>query len=218
MRSTVGLPGVCPVDTSQLTKMGNRYGAGIRFRGPSCRWSQDYFFSVRRRNVGATTTFAHNGCDGRYKLSIPAYPGRVRLCAVKESAGYPDTQGLLFSSPTDNMPEVSLTAGAAVENVDIRLGLPDGVLDTSMIDARSGAPVTKARITWRREDPYSYYSASQYFPDGHFSFALPPVPIYIAVDAPGYAHWTYEDPITGNPYLLLPANRTKVFVVTLFPQ
>lgn len=155
--------------------------------------------------------------DGRYRLSTPAYPGRTRLAAIKEDAGYPDTRGLLFSSQKDNMPEVSLTLGALLGNVDIRLGPPDGVLDGSVVDAGTGDPVSKARITLHRNEPDSMYSAT--LPsDGHFSFALPPVPIQIAVDAPGYQHWSYKNPAAGVPGVFLSGPYHKKIVVELKPQ
>jgi hypothetical protein len=155
--------------------------------------------------------------EGRYKLSIPAYPGRTRLCAIKETAGYPDTQGLLFSSLNDSMPVISLRPSATINDVVIRLGPPDGVLDASVIAGEKGAPVATARISLRRDDPASIYSATVPA-DGHFTLALPPVPIHVSVDAPGYVRWTYKDPITGNPYLVLPGKSTKTLIVNLVPQ
>lgn len=50
---------------------------------------------------------------GRYRLIMPPYRGRIRFCAVKESAGYADTHGLLFSSESDSMPIVSVDPGVS---------------------------------------------------------------------------------------------------------
>lgn len=154
--------------------------------------------------------------DGRYRFSMPAYPGRTRLCAVKESAGYPDTQGLLFSSPNDSMQVVSVTPGATLDNVDIHLGPPNGILDATVVDARSGRPIPKARLLLRRDEPESIYSAT--LPtDGHFSFALPPVPIQISVDAPGYRHWSYKDPDRAAPNVLVKGSDYKRILIELTP-
>lgn len=154
--------------------------------------------------------------DGRYRLLTPAYPGKIRLCAVKETAGYPDTQGLLFSSPRDSMPVVSVAPGAVLDNVDIHLGPPDGVLDAIVVDARNGRAIPKARLILRRDEPESMYSAT--LPsDGHFSFALPPVPIQISVDAPGYRHWTYEDPDRAAPNILVKGSEYKRILIELTP-
>lgn len=155
--------------------------------------------------------------EGRYRLMIPPYPGRTRLCAIKESAGYPDTQGLLFSSPTDAMPEIRLSGRASLDNVDIRLGVPDGVLEASVVDARTGTPVSKARVNLHRDVPESMYSGNVP-PEGRFSFALPPVPIQLSIDAPGYQRWDYKDSSTGVSYLLLPAGEHKRIVIQLVPS
>jgi hypothetical protein len=152
--------------------------------------------------------------EGRYRLVSPAFPGKTRLCAVKESAGYPDTQGLLFTSGGDSMPEVSLVPGGHLENVDIRLGPPDGILEGSVIDAETRAPVPKARITLHRRDPESMHSTS--LPkDGHFLFALPPAPIEIAVVAPGYTPWKYKDAQSGVENLVLTNSDHRVITVEL---
>lgn len=140
--------------------------------------------------------------QGRYRLSTPAFPGRVRLGAVKESAGYPDTQGLLFASKQDHLPLISLSPGAHLKGVDIRLSPPDGVLEGRVIDADTQLPVVKARITLHKNEPDSMYSTSLQS-DGHFVFALPQAAIEIRVVAPGYRPWRYIDPGSGADYLLL---------------
>ena len=155
--------------------------------------------------------------EGRYHLSTPAYQGRTRLCAIKESAGYPDTNGLLFSSVDDNMPEVSLTPGAMLETINIRLGPPDGVVEVAVLDLTTGKPVSKARLVLRRTEPSAFYSAT--IPEeGHVTLALPNVPIYVSVQAPGYLQWVYKDDSTGKPYLLLPRGSSKVLSVNLVAQ
>lgn len=140
--------------------------------------------------------------EGRYRLSTPAFPGRIRLGAVKESAGYPDTQGLLFVSKEDNLPIISLAPGDHLTGVDIRLGPPDGILEGTVIDAQTRSPIVRARITLHRREPDAIYSSSLQS-DGHFAFALPDTPIQIRVIAPGYRPWTYVDLANGEGYLLL---------------
>jgi protocatechuate 3,4-dioxygenase beta subunit len=155
--------------------------------------------------------------EGRYRLTSAAFPGRRRLCAAKESAGYPNTHGLLFVSGKENMPEVSLTAGGHLENVDIRLGPPDGILEGSVIDLRTGAPIPKARITLHRSDPESMYATSLP-PDSHFVFALPPVPIEITVEAPDYKPWEYRNPQSLAKGLVLSNSDHRVIAVELRPN
>ena len=154
--------------------------------------------------------------EGQYRFVLPAYPGKTRLCAVKESAGYPDTQGLLFSSGTDNMLEVSLLPSGRLGGVDIHLGIPDGVVDGIVVDAKTGAPVAKARITLRRNDPESDYSAT-IPPDGHFVLALPPVPIEMVVTAPGYRTWTYKDAQSIGNRLILGNSEYRRISIELTP-
>lgn len=192
-------------------------GRVIDFKGQPVAGAKVSVFPLDLAVSGGMPRRPITDSGGRYRLSTPAFPGRTRLSAVKETAGYPDTQGLLFSSQNDNMPEVSLAPGALLENVDIRLGPPDSVLDGSVVDARTGNAVPEARITLHRNEPDSMYSAT--LPsDGHFSFALPPVPIQVAVDAPGYQHWSYKDPADSAPSLLLSGPDHKKIVVELTPQ
>jgi len=155
--------------------------------------------------------------NGRFHYVLPAYPGRTRLCAIKESAGYPDTQGLLFTYPGENMPEVSLVPGGHLENVDIHLGPPDGVLEGSIVDGVTGAQVPKARITLHRSEPESMYSTSL-GPDGSFLLALPQSPIEVSVIAPGYLPWKYKDPLTGLDKVLIHSTDRRSIVVALTPK
>jgi hypothetical protein len=156
--------------------------------------------------------------DGAYRLVSPAYPGRTRLCAVKESAGYPNAQYSLFVSSTDGkMPEVSLTPGGHLENIDIHLGPPDGIIEGFVVDAGTRAPISKARITLHRSDRESI-SSSTLPPDGHFSYALPPVLIEITVEAPGYLRWTYRDLATRANGIVLSTSDHKKITVELKPE
>lgn len=150
--------------------------------------------------------------EGRYRLVTPAFPGRTRFTAVKESAGYPDTQGLLFVSGKERMPEVSLATGN--QEVNIHLGPPDGILEGTVLDSQTRTPLSKARITLRRAQPASMYSTSLP-PNGHFMFALPPFPIEITVVAPGYMPWRYKDVETGASKLVLPASDHRVITIEL---
>jgi Carboxypeptidase regulatory-like domain len=155
--------------------------------------------------------------EGRYRLVSPAYPGRTRLCAVKENAGYPNTQYLLFASGKETMPEVHLTPGGQFDGVDIRLDPPDGTVEGSVVDATTHEPVPKARITLRRSNPESI-SSSSLPPDGHFFYALPPAPIEISVDAPGYRRWSYRDKTNGANWLVIDTSDHRKITVELRPN
>lgn len=150
--------------------------------------------------------------DGKFRMLSRPY-GRTRFCAVKESAGYPNTQALLFVSGKEKMPELTLAAGAHLR-ADIRLGPPDGVLEISVIDAATSSRVPNARITLHRDQPEAMYSTSL-SADGPFVIALPPVPIEISVTAPGYLHWGYTDPLSGAKALALSTQDHKVLTIVL---
>ena len=159
--------------------------------------------------------------EGKYRLLSPAYQGRTRLCAVKESAGYPDIQALVFASgreTKDSMPEIHLTVGGRLDNVDIRLGPPDGTIEGSVVDAKTGASIPKARITLERPDLDGAKYSTSLFPDGHFFFAIPPAPIQITVVAPGYLPWIYKDSRSGATKLVLDAREHRTLTVELVPK
>jgi len=149
---------------------------------------------------------------GRYRLVSPAF-GKTRFCAVKESAGFPNTQGLLFGSGKENMPIEDLTPGARL-NVDIQLGQPDGILELTVIDAVSRAPAAKACITLQRAIPESMYSATVPA-DGRIVLPLPPAPISVKVTAPGYQPWKYSDTIHSTDAIVMGAGDRKMIVVEL---
>ena len=159
--------------------------------------------------------------EGRYRLVTPAYEGRTRLCAVKESAGYPDTQALLFVSGTEtkeSMPEIHLSPDTHITNIDIRLGPPDGTLEGSVVDAKTGAVVPKSRITMRRLDLEGATFSTSLYPQGHFLFALPATPIEITVVAPGYSPWKYQDSKSGTTSLVLIPPEHRTITVELTPD
>ena len=155
--------------------------------------------------------------EGRYRLLSPAYPGRSRLSAFKESAGYPNPQYLLFASGSESMPEVHLAPDARLDGVDIRLGTPDGTVEGTVLDAKTHAPVPKARITLHRRDPESV-SSGTLPPDGHFFYALPHAAIEVTVDAPGYISWKYRDTASGAYWLLLSGTDHREIIVELEPR
>ena len=154
--------------------------------------------------------------EGRYRLASPPFPGRTRLCAVKESAGYPNTQYLLFTSANGNRVEVNLTAAPHLEGFDIHLGPPDGILEATVVDSETGKAVTVARVILQRNNPDAI--SSETVPsDGRFLYALPPAPITIKVTAPGYAPWQYRDNESGAESLLLNSGDRKKIIVRLMP-
>ena len=159
--------------------------------------------------------FAVTDEHGRYHLVSPPY-GKAWLSAVKESAGYPDTNALLFAGERDDRPEVFLVPGAHLD-VDIHLGPPDGILKASVIDNKTRDPLSVARLIMRRAEPSAVHSRT--IPaDGHFLFALPPVSIQISVTAPGYMPWNYIDPHTGSDKLKVSSSDHLTITIPLEAQ
>lgn len=116
---------------------------------------------------------AVTGKNGRFRMMSPSYPGRTRFVAVKEAAGYPDTQGLLFVSGVENKesrPEVLLSPPGAHMQVDIHLPPPDGILEATVIDAKTQAPISNARVMLDRDD--HRLCIRERFPRMTFSFRI----------------------------------------------
>jgi len=152
--------------------------------------------------------------DGRYRLVSPPC-GLVWLVAVKESAGYPDINSLLFAPEVNTRPKVLLAPGSQIEQ-DIHLGHPFGVMEGSTVDAKTGAVVSTARILMRRDKPESMYSET--IRDGHFLYALPPVPIDISITAPGFLPWRYKDAQNGSSKLVLQTDEHRKMKIELIAE
>jgi hypothetical protein len=153
--------------------------------------------------------------EGRYRLVSPPF-GETWFSAVKETAGYPDTNALLFAPEIDDRPKVLLGPGTRL-TLDIHLGPPDGILDGIITDATTKTKIGNAHITLQRESPKSIYSGSLP-PDGHFLFALPPAPIEISITANGYLPWKYNDAQTGSDKLTLMNSNRRTLSVQLTPE
>ena len=138
-------------------------------------------------------------------------PGRLRLLAFKEGDGYPDTLGLVFTTGDQHFPLIDATYGQVLDNVDIVLPPPDGVIQGIVRNAKTGSIAAQARITmnWveKPEVMYSSYLKS----DGTFLFALPSRPIAIEITAPGFKAWHYGSSQSDEGFAFLrPGSNTKV--------
>lgn len=152
--------------------------------------------------------------DGSYHLTVPAL-GKTRILANIEQRGYPDTFYKIFSSPADHFPEVNLSPGAVLDNIDIHLGSPDGLVEGRVIDKSNGAAVQSMQIVLRWVDQPSVYLSASIQRSGSFQYALPMRPISITISAPGYQTWTYSDPVTHAQYLLLGTTDRRSITVEL---
>jgi hypothetical protein len=155
--------------------------------------------------------------DGKYSISSQV-AGKLRLLAFKESAGYPNTLGVLFTTGSEHFPLIETTGGQTLSNVDILLPEPDGVLSGIVRDTQTGLTIRQARITLRRVDSPELMYSSYINGDGSFLFALPPKPISIEITAPGYKTWHYATKNGTTAYASLEAGSKTDLLVKLEPD
>jgi hypothetical protein len=166
--------------------------------------------------TSAPIPFADTNSEGAYSLNLPAY-GKTRICASKKGAGYPDTKGAVFVSGNENEPEVDVTAGSRLHDVDIHLPPPDGSVDLTVTDKDTGLTISRARITLRREEDPSIMYSGDIEKNGHFYVDLPDRPIQIAITAGGYEPWKYQDAISGNSFVKVMSHEHKTIAARLSP-
>lgn len=153
--------------------------------------------------------------NGYYSFYLPAI-GKTRIYAVKKEIGYPDTFYSLFSSGTESDPVKDLSAETNFENVDIHLGPPDGTIEVTIVDKKTGMLVPDARITLRRKDDRStYFSVSSR--EGVYSTPLPEKPILIEITAAGYRPWHYISTSPATDFVQLKADEHRLIRAELFP-
>ena len=171
---------------------------------------------MARGGMSGVVPYVRTDKNGLYRLVSRPY-GIAWLTAVKESAGYPDTNIFLYlpSNGVNPRSEVDLTPGSHLY-LDFHLPPPNGIVEASVVDARTGAPVRNGRVRVSRDDlPIEVYSSGTLSPGGHFMFALPEVPISITVSAPGYTSWTYRDPLRKTDKLILASGDHRELTIEL---
>jgi len=152
--------------------------------------------------------------DGAFEIRSSVV-GQLQVIAYKDDAGYPDVSGVLFTSGMEHFPVTDVLQGQTLNNLNIVLPPPDGILSGKVRDSITGEAVPQARITLRwAESPDVMYS-SYLKSDGSFMFALPPRPITIELSAEGRQPWHYVDPKTGSAYVSLTASSKVNLSITL---
>jgi hypothetical protein len=155
--------------------------------------------------------------NGAFRIVCPS-AGRVRVIAYKETDGYPNTLGVLFSNGDEQSSIVDIIPGQTAVNFDVKLPPKDGVIFGTVHDSRTGATVAQTRITMRWTDKPEVMYSSYVKDEGKFIFALPPRPIKIDVTAPGYRPWHYVDAGSGAEFLSLPLGSRLIVSVNLAPE
>jgi hypothetical protein len=146
---------------------------------------------------------------GHFRMTTPTY-GRTRVSASKISAGFPDTNGKLFSSQNDAAPVVNLNGSQPVNEIDIHLGPPDGRIDGVVINKSNGDIVRSAWISMRwTDDPSAIYSGR--ISSGEFQYALPQHAIVLTITAPGFKPWVYINEETKDRFVdIAPGERLAI--------
>jgi hypothetical protein len=129
--------------------------------------------------------------------------------AKKEAEGYPDTMSDLFNDGSAQ--PVTLSPGAPVGAVVVKLGPKAGFITPAYTDAETGQAVRADLRIWGWDDPVHYFhTARQPHPD----LLIPSgKPIGIEFDAAGYDPWRYPSGSgTGQPITLGPGERQTIKV------
>jgi hypothetical protein len=155
--------------------------------------------------------------DGSGLYTLVSEPfGRTRIVATKEDAGYPDTRYAIFAPERENMPEVMLTSGAHLDDINIRLPVPDGSIEGRVVSQGTGKVILNARVLLERVDN-TQVSESTDVRNGTFLFHLPKRKIEITITAPGFLPLKVIDPDTGRPYLELESYDHKQITAEMKP-
>ena len=130
---------------------------------------------------------------GRFLLrDVPA--GKTMVIATKLEGGYPDARYALYSGDAV-LPTVDVRSAETTTNVLVRLLAKGGKLRGKIVEANSGVPVRRSRITLSRVDHPNWSLETDPADDGTFQFVVPTRPMRIQVVAPGFKPWTYPNPI-----------------------
>lgn len=155
--------------------------------------------------------------SGYFRLSTPPL-GKTQVSASKNDAGYPDTTGILFTSPGDHEIVVDLSGDQPITQVEIHLNKPDGIIIGLVVDKESRAVIRTAGIemAWVEDPRVSYSGTLPDLPDpGSFIYALPKRPISIKITSPGYMPWTYVNQQSNFKYLEIDSGERVPVLVEL---
>jgi hypothetical protein len=155
--------------------------------------------------------------NGSYSLQSPFFE-KIRVIAYNESAGYPDTTGVLFTNKDEKFQFVEIGPDQSSVVVDIKLPPPDGILSGKVLDSSTGKAILQARITMRWAEDSEVMYSSYVKNDGEFAYALPARAITVEVTAPGYRPWRFTDSKTGSNSIALPLGSKTTVDVNLEPQ
>lgn len=174
----LALAGVArPVDSGR----GSVEGKVVDFAGKPVN---DATVFISNRLKGPT---AQTDAEGNFSLeNVTA--GDVSLRAYKESDCYPYNMFSFFAMPGEQPARFVLASGEVKRNVVIHLGARAGIL-VVQITNEQGLPVV-GHLMFSRPDrgQYGLYERTSSEDE---PILLPPVPMRLTVDAPGYEVWHF---------------------------
>jgi hypothetical protein len=145
-------------------------------------------------SVSGMIPMAVTNSSGEFNLVLPSL-GLTRIYAVAEEQGYPDTSGSLYASPTNKLPEVKLSPGLTLDDVDVVI--TRGVkVHISIRNETNKEIIRTARVRFQASDAPDEWTSMTTALDGTLDTVLPSRRLDISVSASGYQPW-----VMGNMYI-----------------
>jgi hypothetical protein len=120
--------------------------------------------------------------------------GHYTVFGSKEEEGYPLTvSGFHQQVSLAQIPKLNITEEKDITNVVLQLGEPVGRIKGAIKDAGTGQSIKKTTMTLRRSDNPELVYRTSTGEDGTFDVVVPPVPITLEVESPGYKNWSYSN-------------------------
>ena len=150
---------------------------------------------LNTRAEGSGVRYVETNAEGRFVMDRLAW-GKYLVFAMKEDAGYPDMEPSFYSADI-RIPVATITPAAPITSVSIRLGTKAGILEGSVSDAITGAPVPAIFRLVRTANTKDWLSTSR--PSAYRVLIPSLTGVSVSVTAPGYKRWTLPKPIKLRP-------------------
>jgi hypothetical protein len=151
---------------------------------------------------------------GYFSISPPPL-GEGVVTASKVSEGYPNAAMALYGREGyTSLRRIAVKEGVVFDEIDLRFGEPDAVIEWAIQSAVTREPVKKVRYTISWLDDPDMFCSSSVSENGRFIFVIPKHPVFVKITAPGFADWSYRDEHTGRQALLMrPGTRDQRVVL-----
>jgi len=151
--------------------------------------------------------------DGRFRLES-LVPGTYKISIFKVEDGYADTSIPFYADPSRPLPTVNVTSGVQTSNQSFQLGARCGTLHLNANDATTHHLITTATIVLHQRNIGSavLQATNKELPA---DFLVPPQDVTVAMEAPGYVTWRYND--DGHNYVTLRPGDQKSVQADMLP-